>query len=138
MVLRAIERSLYSPKVETPDVPRGLTLEHVMPRQWRQHWPLPDTDPEEEALRAQDRDARLDRVGNLTLATGALNSTLSNLPWSEKQLHLNAATKLLLNNELITDFGSRFDDSAIDRRTLLLASRICSIWPGPDAARLES
>lgn len=134
MVLRAIEQSLYSAKIDLPLVPQGLTVEHVLPRDWRKNWPLVDVEAEEDpTARATARDAKLDRLGNLTLATGAMNSTLSNLAWQDKQLHLNAGTKLLMNVELMAQFADRFDEGAIDRRTVQLASRICSIWPGPDA-----
>jgi len=138
MVLRAVERSLYTAKVDIPDVPRSLTLEHVMPQQWRQNWPLIDVSDEEQVTRAADRDMRLHWLGNLTLATAGMNATLSNLPWTEKQEYLFTGTKLLMNAELTKEYGHRFDESAIDRRTVQLASRICSIWPGPDSRWIDA
>lgn len=134
MILRAIEQSLYTPKIDLPSIPNGLTVEHVMPREWRKNWALGPYDDDQEATeRATQRDQRLDRIGNLTLATGAMNATLSNSAWPEKQSHLLMGTKLLLNAELMNMFGSRFDEGAIDRRSVLLATRVCSIWPGPEA-----
>ena len=51
-------------------------IEHVMPQDWTKNWPpLPGFDEEE-------RDARIHRLGNLTLLPQKLNSKLSNGPWS--------------------------------------------------------
>ena len=40
MVLGAVEESLYSSKVEALQVPAKLSIEHVMPQTWEEHWPL--------------------------------------------------------------------------------------------------
>jgi hypothetical protein len=56
-----------------------LAIEHVMPRKWQQHWPSQGSDEE-------DRDRLIHTLGNLTLLTGKLNSTVSNGPslvWNE-------------------------------------------------------
>ena len=41
IILEGIEGELRTGKSESADVPRGLTIEHIMPQSWRQHWPLP-------------------------------------------------------------------------------------------------
>ena len=41
MILAAIEESLYSTKVDILQVPKGLSIEHIMPQKWADHWPLP-------------------------------------------------------------------------------------------------
>jgi hypothetical protein len=133
MVLRAIEQSMYPANIDLPFVPKDLTVEHVLPQQWRQHWPVSSVgDLTEEEARAA-REQRIHRLGNLTLATAAMNSKLSNAPWPEKQEHLILGAKMLMNAELSKLYGDRFDEAAIDRRTMQMASRICSIWPGPQA-----
>jgi hypothetical protein len=53
MVLGAIEESLYSSKVEALQVPKGLSIEHVMPQSWEEHWPLP-AGPNSEELEAAE------------------------------------------------------------------------------------
>lgn len=130
MALAAVEQSMYSAKVDLPFVPNNLSLEHILPQAWEQHWPLPaGTDPVE-AGRRQDR---LHRLGNLTLTTTPLNASLSNAAWPVKRAALNKSSKLLLNTELIDEFDAEFDEDSIDQRGNLLAERICAVWPGPDA-----
>jgi len=132
MALAAVERSLYSHKTELLDVPKKLSLEHVMPQNWKRNWPLADASSEEERLKAeQAREQRIHRLGNLTLTAGALNSALSNSAWPTKRHALNRETRLLLNVRLIEENPISFDEAAIDARTLWLSERICSIWPGP-------
>jgi hypothetical protein len=135
MALREIEQSLYSPKVEAVSIPTSLTLEHVMPQGWERHWSLPSDLTAEDAAEAKiERQMRIHRLGNLTLTAFPLNSSLSNSAWAKKRDALNKHSKLLLNVELIDRYPEVFDESAIDERTTLLASRICAIWPGPDTA----
>jgi hypothetical protein len=52
-----------------------LTLEHLIPQAWESHWPLDENQHDPMAWRS----ARLHNLGNLTLTTGPLNSSLSNL-----------------------------------------------------------
>jgi hypothetical protein len=134
MVLSAIETSLYSSKVEALQVPKGLSIEHVLPQDWEEHWPLPSGLSPDDRLAAEEaRAARIHRLGNLTITTLPLNSAMKNAAWPVKQKQLNKGSKLLINQWLIDEFPDRFDESSIDRRGEWLADRIVSIWPGPDA-----
>jgi Protein of unknown function (DUF1524) len=134
MLLRAIEMSLYSSKVEAVTVPKDLSIEHVMPQSWEENWPLPATLTAEERVEAEAaRAAKLNLVGNLTLVTPAHNSALSNAAWRAKQKELNLHSKLLLNGRLIDEYPDVFDEAAINARAAFLADRIISIWPGPDS-----
>ena len=134
MLLRAVETSLYSSKVEAVSVPKELSVEHVMPQQWADNWPLPGDQPPEELAEAQAaRNAKLHLMGNLTLVTLAHNSALSNAAWHAKQKELNLHSRLLLNGRLIDEYPDVFDEAAIDARSAFLADRIISIWPGPQA-----
>lgn len=135
MVLRAVELSLYDARVDIPTVPTSLSIEHVIPQAWEEHWPLPPiADPEERGLRASERNARLHRIGNLTLTTLPMNAHLSNSDWRVKQKAIFLHSKLLLNAELIERYPDLFDEAAIDERTAVLARRICEIWPRPRPA----
>ena len=133
MVLRALEASLYGPKVDIPSIPRSLSIEHVMPQRWESHWMPQGLSPAEEDSVREARARRLHRLGNLTLTAGPMNTALSNSAWSVKQPELNRGSKLLLNTELLEGYAGGFDEQAIDARTTLLAKRVCEIWPGPDA-----
>lgn len=135
MVLRAIEHLRAG---ERPDVvvlaPR-LTIEHVMPQKWRAYWGFTDiVDELELAEREAERDRNLHMLGNLTLLTGEANSTLSNSPWTKKRDDLPEVSRLHLTGELSAHYRDGFDEAAIRRRGLRMASEVCSIWPAPDAA----
>jgi hypothetical protein len=131
LALAAIEETFYTSKVDIPVIPKTLSLEHVIPQSWEEHWPLPtDDDP---IVAKEQREERIHRLGNLTLTAAPLNSALSNAAWPKKRKELNKATRLLLNVELIEDHPESFDEAAIDARGVVLADRILALWPGPDA-----
>lgn len=77
MVLEALEDSLRGPLGEGQSCPRNLSVEHVMPQAWREHWGADINGDEVAALR---RDHLVHTLGNLTLVSGKLNPTLSNRP----------------------------------------------------------
>ena len=103
LILEGVEGWLRSSgKSEDTTVPRNgnLTIEHLMPMGWKtEEWPLPSG--------ADDGDARYRRnglihtVGNLTLTTQQLNSSMSNDAWEAKQQELSAHATLLLNRDLV-------------------------------------
>lgn len=132
LVLEGVERHLRSSgKVEQPDVPRNLTIEHLMPVGWRREdWPLPDGVDAE--LATHQRNTLIHTIGNLTLATQRLNSSMSNASWGSKREELRDHSVLLLNNELTSQ--SSWDEEAIRLRSRRLAEIVCKVWPGPDAA----
>ncbi len=114
-------------------VARGkLAIEHVMPRKWQAHWPLPEHE------RESDRDGLIHTLGNLTLLTGKLNTKVSNGPWlgpGGKREGLEAHDVLLLNRDLLRVAPTEWTDDAIRMRTRELASIIVAIWPVPDGHR---
>jgi hypothetical protein len=88
-------------KMEALSVEGPLTVEHILPRDWIEHWPLPDgargltmeelwtadaNDPLAAATRA--RNVALQTFGNLTILTQALNSAASNSAWAAKKPEL--------------------------------------------------
>ena len=134
MILSAVEGSLYTSKVDIPQVPTGLSIEHILPQKWAEHWPLPaHLKSEETEAAAEARQSRIHRLGNLTLTTMPLNQALSNSAWFVKKKELNKYGRLLLNARLVEENPDVFDDDSIDRRGAFLAERIVDIWPGPDA-----
>ena len=134
MALAAVEAGLYSNKTEVPELTGSLSIEHLIPQEWEEHWPLADdgTPLEGEVLEqaTAERAARMNRLGNLTVVTQPLNSALSNSPWEAKRLELNKHGVLLLNARL-TD-RQTWDEQAVDDRGEWLAARLAEIWPGPD------
>ena len=126
MVLEALESHLRSDKTEV--MSQGpLTREHIMPESWQRNWPLPDGMTGDEAIQARDQAVR--ELGNLTLVTGKLNSSLSNAPWHQKRETLANHTTLRLNWELLEDKPEVWNEETIGERSLRLAQVATQIWP---------
>ena len=132
MALEGLEDALRSPKSEEEHVPRGiLTIEHVMPQAWRDHWPLGGLDQQNDLEAAQERDRLVHTIGNLTLVTRALNPALSNSGWAEKRVELEKHTVLHLNKGLLSSALDIWDESRIRERGGHLAALVASVWPAP-------
>jgi hypothetical protein len=133
MILEAIEdhkRGWQEGKAALGEarVTRGKhAIEHIMPRKWAAHWPLP------EGADDAERDRIVHTLGNLTLLTGRLNSKVSNGPWlgaEGKRAGLDGHDVLFLNRELVKGPDTWAEES-IRKRTAELAGVICRIWPVP-------
>lgn len=107
----------------------SYAIEHVMPQSWQKYWPLTPGSAD------VDREARIHRIGNLTLLTKKLNSTLSNGPWlgeGGKSTQLQTKDVVLLNSRLLKDYASRqWDEAGIDERSAKAIDALLSIWPVP-------
>ena len=126
MVLEAIELRLRTDRTE--DIGQApLTREHVMPESWPRYWPLPEGQDSEEAAEARNQAVR--EIGNLTLVTGRLNSSLSNEAWEKKKETLGKHTALRLNWELLQNAPETWDEAAIHERSRKLAEMVAEIWP---------
>jgi len=141
MILEAIEdhrRGWISGLESTAGmrIRRGTyAIEHLLPQSWHKHWPLPP------GLVDADRDARLHRLGNLTLLTRKLNSTVSNGPWlgeKGKVAYLQEKDVVLLNSRVLkTHAASQWDEAAIDARTAEAINVILTIWPVPEDHKVD-
>jgi hypothetical protein len=126
MVLEALELHLRQSELsEEQTLPKKkLSIEHILPRGWKANWPLP-----EETDEAKDRrELLLHTLGNLTLVTKKLNSTLSNNAWSEKRKTLRRSI-LNLNADLIV--REEWNEAEIRRRSKELFKLVKEIWPFP-------
>ncbi|MFN0132734.1 MAG: HNH endonuclease family protein [Phycisphaerales bacterium] len=79
-----------------------------------------------------NRMAALDTIGNLTVLTQAMNSSVSNGPWKNKRRELLRASLLLINQQLHR-YAER-NDGMIEKRGRELLGRAVRIWPGPPAS----
>lgn len=142
-LLIGLENQLLSSKSES-DVPhrsseKRLTIEHIMPVKWQENWPLLSDDADGED--AERRQAHIHRLGNLTLATQSLNSTLSNAPWSAKQrtlrthslARLTSASVLSPPNDAVAwtheEWVSDWDEDRIRARETVLIRLALQAWP---------
>jgi Protein of unknown function DUF262/Protein of unknown function (DUF1524) len=120
MVLEAIEAAMRGPDVEqlapptstvsAPDAPAGagvtrggkaLTVEHVLPQKWEEHWSPEGLTAEETQDETARRWAALHRLGNLTLVTGSKNTEMSNQAWPVKRGYLSQRSLLMLTQATV-------------------------------------
>lgn len=130
MLLEAVDLRLTTGKQEKLLIAGPLSVEHVLPQKW-QLWPAPIapagvTDP------VGWRNALLHTLGNLTLTTQKLNSSVSNSAYGTKRAALAEHSSLRLNTLFQTQ--QTWDEEVIQRRSRELAKMIMSIWRGPDVA----
>lgn len=125
MLLEALELELRTAKTEKIAIEERLTIEHLVPQEWEQHWPLPEGVDEEKAR--EERHRLLHTMGNLTLVTKKLNPALSNGPWKKKRPELKKHTVLRLNSGPID--CEEWDESAIRERSDLLFDLARKVWP---------
>ncbi|WP_285412934.1 DUF262 domain-containing protein [Variovorax sp. efr-133-TYG-130] len=139
-ILKRLSDTYMDGKSEVVSVENALSVEHVLPQQWQENWRLPDgskgfsvaelrfaavDDPVAEASR--ERNQSLQTLGNLTILTQALNSSISNSQWSVKKSELMKHS-LLPINQLLHDVAV-WDEAAIEKRSDELLARALKIWP---------
>ena len=134
LVLEGIEEELRSNMAESQAVPRGLTIEHIMPQKWQENWPLPaDVTDVERAVEERDhRNRIIHSIGNLTLVNGSLNSSLSNAPWADKRKTLSQHTVLFLNKELLEEAPDVWNEEMIAERAKRLSKVAAQVWPSAE------
>ena len=131
LVLEGIEDQLKrSPMTEPTEVPRNLTIEHLMPQSWRYHWPLPNCKDELEG--AHVRNQIVHTIGNLTLLTKRMNQSLSNAAWESKRKGLEEHSVLFLNRELVKI--PIWNEESIRLRSEYMADLFANTWPGPESS----
>lgn len=128
MFLEAIEdhyrAETRQPQVERKDYP----IEHLLPRSWEDTWPVGTPEA------AEERQARVHRLGNLTLLTKSLNSKVSNGPWAVKRKALLQHNTITLTGRVVSKTEHYdWDEELIDSRTAELIDAILRIWPVPEA-----
>jgi len=109
----------------------ALQVEHVIPQTWRETWPVVEGD-EDPIAAEQLRDRAVNRIGNLTLASGPLNASLSNNPWEAKRNAIQEHSGLVLNRLLLEN--STWNEELIAERGKWLARQVEAIWPGPSSS----
>ncbi|HRH70594.1 MAG TPA: DUF262 domain-containing HNH endonuclease family protein [Flavobacteriales bacterium] len=140
LVLERLNKTYLSKQSEDIEIKGASTVEHLLPQEWRKHWPLPDGQvgmTEFELADADDSDARatatraresaLHSLGNLTIITGSLNTSVSNGPWLAKRQAILRKSLLPINQQLHD--AETWDEDSILRRGTELWKRAKSLWP---------
>ncbi len=74
-------------------------------------------------------------IGNLTLLTQGLNSSVSNGPWNDKRVKLGDQAKLNMNRRLAKQ--ETWSESEIVERCKVMHELACEIWPRPSGSVQE-
>ncbi|MGV8965381.1 MAG: DUF262 domain-containing protein [Cellulomonas sp.] len=127
-LLLALDSAAGSRKSEPVPYASRMSIEHLLPQSWTEHWPLPVDPALAEAVEAE-RDELLHTIGNLTVVTGSLNSAMSNAGWSLKRHEILRHSALALNRELPGDWNT----PRIRERGRQLAELAVSLWQRPQA-----
>ena len=130
LILEGVEHGLRTPKSERSQVASNLTIEHVMPQHWREHWDPPTSVDESDP--AATRDRIIHTMGNLTLVTRKLNPALSNSRWEKKREGIDDHSTLFLNKDLLKNARKDWAENEIAKRAQRLATAAIRVWPGPD------
>lgn len=134
-ILENIEQAKRSALNEDIEIKSTLTVEHIMPQKWETNWPIPDLKDTDDPLdienltRRSERQAAINRLGNLTLLTHSLNTSVSNGPYSVKMPAVKAHSSLALNRELA--HYDTWDEAAISARGKTLFETARKIWAKP-------
>ena len=144
-VLEAIEREKRQKFHETDQLNADLSVEHILPSNWEDHWPLPDGgrptgDETRQAMFATEgNDTRVGQIvrrrrllntfGNLTILTKPLNSSVSNGPFSVKRKALKDQSLLVMNREITKE--DDWVEDQIDVRGSKLFEVAKDLWPYP-------
>jgi hypothetical protein len=140
-ILRRLNDTYMHNKLERIRIEGSLTVEHILPQNWLENWPLSDgstglsyfdlldmdeNDPIARATRR--RDGMIHNFGNLTLITQELNSAVSNGAWVLKKPAL-LESLLPINQRLRAE--ESWDEEAIERRSKELLGRALQLWRKP-------
>lgn len=122
----------------------GLTIEHILPQKWYDHWPLDNimvTEDEfniaEHAVMTENdgdgiyhkitnRNRLLHSLGNLTILTNALNPSISNSSFDDKKREIANQSTLVLNTYFINK--TNWNEAEILKRGEKIFDSICLIW----------
>ncbi len=134
MVLEAIEDhrrgwDLPKPMHEQRVIRNSCSIEHVMPQDWGRNWPA-DSQAEQD-----ERSELTHTLGNLTLVTQSLNSSVSNGPWdgvNGKRDALKKNSSLMITHDVVEMGDPEWTSDLIRERTTKMIDDIIEIWPVPD------
>jgi hypothetical protein len=82
---------------------------------------------DERAAATRQRNSLLQTIGNLTVLTQPLNSSVSNGAWSDKKPQLLTHSLLPINQQLHD--VNFWDEEAIQQRSEVLLERALKLWP---------
>lgn len=134
-LLWTLELTLRTGMTEDTPRPPSLWVEHVMPHNWEENWPLNGVTVETGDFSVPgygEREAAIHTLGNLTIISDQLNRSLSNAAFEDKAPKLVEHSNLTLNRHIAK--SDSWDEKAIQDRGEALAELAVHIWPSPTSA----
>jgi hypothetical protein len=139
LIIEELELASRDKFVASEGVRSGLSIEHIMPQNWLEHWrelpskrdaPLAGGVPVDEsmALEISERYRLIHTLANLSLLTPPANSSAGNGNFESKKPRLMDA---LLSMNLEIAQCSKWDENEIKNRATRLADLAVTIWPAP-------
>lgn len=107
----------------------SYTLEHLMPKKWRNKW----NEPELSSKAAATRDEKIHTMGNFAIISGSLNSAISDDEWKLKLSGKGKNKGLEYYSSGIETMNDvckqkKWDERKIEKRAEWLADKALSIW----------
>jgi hypothetical protein len=135
MILRALDAKLRKPKNEKLTVPEELTVEHLLPQKGSlKNYPFAKKMPlEKDETPQQCRERVIHTVGNLTLLTQELNSSVSNGSFPGKVTAIVDDSDLRINAWLRKGRVTTWSEESIIERGKTLFEKAKEIWREPPA-----
>lgn len=121
-ILQEVERSLWKGEDGYPMLNTEPTLEHILPQKPDKEWEA------ELGTDLNETKEYVHTLGNLTLITRGLNSSLSNQPFSHKRRILQDHV-LRINSHYFEQPPTVWNAESIQKRALWLIDKIIAIWP---------
>ena len=133
MILSALEDAKRTSKNERVSIQGGLTVEHLLPQSATLDiYPLCSEELADDYSYEQYRIDMMHTVGNLTLLTGPLNSSVSNGPFAKKARDIADESDLRLNAWLRSSPPPSWNESDVWQRSKELWRLARGIWPKRD------
>ena len=104
------------------------SLEHLMPKSWKENWPLP------ECVTEEDRDDAVSCLGNLAMLPQKLNTSISNASWATKKAGNGRNQGIVFYASDIETLANvvtkhSWDETTISERADWIAAKAIEIWP---------
>jgi hypothetical protein len=136
MILQALNEAMTTSKSEKVELPENLTVEHLLPQKWGDDYPIPGELPLDQGETPDQRRERLiNTVGNLTLLTGPLNSSVRNGPFPHKASEIGRYSDLRINAPFRDRSYTRWSEKELLARGAELFETALTIWPHPNDER---
>ena len=103
---------------------RSYSVEHIMPKKWQEYWKESGMTEEDKATRTW----KLKRLGNLTLITGTMNSSIRHKAWKTKRKELKNHSDLPITKDYLE--LDEWNEATMASRADDLAEIAVEIWPG--------